>query len=236
MTWSTEITQTKRRVPATKPTWRGWQFAVKYSVDRGVALVALVVLLPLMIVIALAVRLSSPGPVLFRQRRVGRDGRSFELFKFRSMRDEPTDRSFRPADGDAPGGVEGVDRRTRVGRLLRASSLDELPQLLNVLRGEMSLIGPRPERPEFAERFAEEIPDYAERHRVKAGITGWAQANGLRGQTPIAERVKYDNYYIDHWSIQLEFMTILLTVVEVLRFREARRARPRPAQLPAPSG
>jgi lipopolysaccharide/colanic/teichoic acid biosynthesis glycosyltransferase len=233
MSSSTDITRTSRPVPATKPTWQGWQFALKYSVDRAVALVALLVLLPLMIVIALAVGLSSRGPVLFRQRRVGRDGHAFDLYKFRSMRDEPADGSFELPEGAAPGGVEGTDRRTRVGRVLRVSSLDELPQLLNVLRGEMSLIGPRPERPEFDARFSEEIPGYVARHRVKSGITGWAQANGLRGQTPIAERVKYDNYYIDHWSIQLEFMTILLTVVEVLRFREARATRPRPAQLPA---
>jgi lipopolysaccharide/colanic/teichoic acid biosynthesis glycosyltransferase len=235
MSYSTEITRTNRRLPATKPVGRGWQFGVKHGVDRGVALIALLVLAPLLLVIALAVRLSSRGPVLFRQRRVGRDCRTFDLYKFRSMRDEPTGNAFELAHGVAPGGVEGVDRRTRVGRWLRASSLDELPQLLNVLRGEMSLIGPRPERPEFAERFAEEIPGYADRHRVKAGITGWAQANGLRGQTPIAERVKYDNYYIDHWSIQLEFMTIVLTVVEVLRFREARGPRPKPARLPATS-
>jgi lipopolysaccharide/colanic/teichoic acid biosynthesis glycosyltransferase len=233
MSTSTEITPTSHRLPATKPVWQGWQFAVKHSMDRGVALVALLVLVPLLLVIALAVRLSSPGRILFRQRRVGRDGQTFELLKFRSMREDRGPTEFELAEGVAPGGVEGIDRRTRVGRWLRASSLDELPQLLNVLRGDMSLIGPRPERPEFAERFATEIPGYADRHRVKSGITGWAQANGLRGQTPISDRVKYDNYYIDHWSIQLEFMTIVLTAVEVLRFREARTSRPRPAQLPA---
>jgi lipopolysaccharide/colanic/teichoic acid biosynthesis glycosyltransferase len=233
MTWSTAITRKTGQAPATTEPWRGPRFAVKHTIDKTVALVALLVLAPLMLAIALAVRLSSSGPVLFRQRRVGRDGRTFDLFKFRSMTQARSDRPFELADGVAPGGVEGTDRRTRVGRWLRASSLDELPQLLNVLRGEMSLIGPRPERPEFSDRFVEEIPGYADRLRVKAGITGWAQANGLRGQTSIAERVEYDNYYIDHWSIMLEVRTLALTVVEVLRFREARRGRKprRPARL-----
>src|SRR5205823_4592683 len=154
------------QTPATAPAWQGWRFALKHSIDKTVALVALLVLAPLMLAIALAVRLSSHGPVLFRQRRVGRNGRTFDLYKFRSMMQAPSDRPFDLADGVAPGGVEGTDRRTRIGRLLRASSLDELPQLLNVLRGEMSLIGPRPERPEFSAHFAEEISGYADRLRV----------------------------------------------------------------------
>jgi lipopolysaccharide/colanic/teichoic acid biosynthesis glycosyltransferase len=104
--------------------------------------------------------------------------------------------------------------------VLRASSLDELPQLFNVLRGDMSLVGPRPERPEFVQRFVAEVPGYADRHRVKCGITGWAQANGLRGQTSIAERATFDNYYIDNWSLGLELRTLALTVLEVLRFRD----------------
>lgn len=198
------------------------QFAIKHGIDRAVAVLALLVFAPLLLVIALAVRLSSPGPVLFRQRRIGRHGEIFELYKFRTMVGAPPRRHLPLTAGVAPGGVEGADRRTGVGRWLRASSLDELPQLLNVLRGEMSLIGPRPERPEFAARFAAEIPSYADRHRVRCGITGWAQANGLRGQTSIADRVAYDNYYIDNWSLGLELRTLVLTMVEVLRFREAR--------------
>jgi lipopolysaccharide/colanic/teichoic acid biosynthesis glycosyltransferase len=236
MSWSTIPTRAIRPAAAATPAWQGWRFAVKHTFDRVVAVLALLVLAPLLLVIALAVRLSSPGTVLFRQRRVGRGGEVFDVYKFRSMRDRPSESSFEPVDGIAPGGVEGTDRRTRVGRWLRASSLDELPQLLNVLRGEMSLVGPRPERPEFAARFASDIPGYANRHRVRCGITGWAQANGLRGQTPISERAAHDNYYIDHWSVRLELLTIVLTVVEVLRFREARGAAKRPAEVPACAG
>jgi exopolysaccharide biosynthesis polyprenyl glycosylphosphotransferase len=200
---------------------RGWQFAVKHTIDRTVALVALVLLAPLVAVIALGIRVSSPGPVLFRQRRVGRDGRVFDVLKFRTMYERPagTEATFELAPGCAPGGVEGDDRRTAFGRLLRDSSLDELPQLINVLRGEMSLIGPRPERPEYVKRFADEITRYADRHRVKSGITGWAQVNGLRGQTSIADRAEWDNFYIRNWSLSLDARIFALTLAEVLRFR-----------------
>jgi lipopolysaccharide/colanic/teichoic acid biosynthesis glycosyltransferase len=185
------------------------------------ALAAILVLAPLLAMIALAVRLSSPGPVLFRQRRVGLGGEVFSVYKFRTMRDEPAAQNrFKLGAGSAPGGVEGIDRRTRIGRWLRASSLDELAQLFNVIRGHMSLIGPRPERPEFVRQFSAEIPGYADRHRVKGGITGWAQANGLRGQTSIVRRAELDNYYIDNWSLGLELKTLALTGVEVLRFRD----------------
>ena len=202
---------------------RGWQFTVKHTIDRAIALLVLIVLSPVLLALALAVRLSSPGPVVFRQRRVGRDGRVFELLKFRTMRAGHGGRlTLRP--DFAPGGIEGPDRRTRVGRWLRSSSLDELPQLLNVLRGEMSLIGPRPERPEFAEQFAREIDGYDDRHRVRSGITGWAQANGLRGQTSIADRVEFDNHYIRNWSPGLELRTVALTLAEVVRFHEDRPA------------
>ena len=202
---------------------RGRQFTAKHAIDRVVALLALILLSPVLLALALAVRVTSPGPVIFRQRRVGRDGGVFELLKFRSML---TDRSvgFTPRAGVAPGGIEGMDRRTRVGRWMRASSLDELPQLVNVLKGEMSLIGPRPERPEFAEQFAREIQGYDDRHRVRSGITGWAQANGLRGQTSIADRVELDNHYINNWSPGLELRTLALTFAEVVQLREARPA------------
>jgi exopolysaccharide biosynthesis polyprenyl glycosylphosphotransferase len=209
---------------------RGAQFAVKHALDRVFALGLLIVLSPVILGSALAVRLSSPGPVLFRQRRVGRDGKAFDLYKFRSMRMEPGQTD--PSDEDpgplefllggdtAPGGVEGADRRTAVGRLLRRCSLDELPQLLNVLRGEMSLIGPRPERPEFVELFKQDIVRYGDRHRVKSGITGWAQVHGLRGQTSLAERVEWDNYYIAHWSLGLDLKILALTVAAVFRNAE----------------
>lgn len=196
----------------------GWQFAIKHAFDRAFAVMALVALAPLMLVIALAVRLSSPGPILFRQRRVGRDGREFELLKFRTMRVAESSTDFTPKEGYAPGGVEGEDRRTRVGTILRDLSLDEMPQFINVLRGEMSIVGPRPERPEFVERFTLEVQRYDDRHRVKSGITGWAQVHGLRGPTSIADRVEWDNYYIRNWSLRLDLQIIARTIGEMMGF------------------
>jgi exopolysaccharide biosynthesis polyprenyl glycosylphosphotransferase len=198
---------------------RGWQFALKHAFDRTFALLVLVALAPLMLVLAVGVRVSSPGPAFFRQRRVGRDGRIFDVLKFRTMRAPRGTHEFELRDGCAPGGVEGEDRRTRFGQWLRGTSLDELPQFINVLRGEMSVIGPRPERPEFVARFNLEVDRYKDRHRVKSGITGWAQVNGLRGQTSIADRVEWDNYYIRNWSLGLDLRIIALTIAEVLRFR-----------------
>jgi exopolysaccharide biosynthesis polyprenyl glycosylphosphotransferase len=208
---------------------RGLQFAVKHAFDRIFSFLLLVLLAPVLLGSALAVRLSSGGKVLFRQRRIGRDGKEFDLYKFRSMRmappaSQPESQEAGPVKfllgGDtAPGGVEGEDRRTAVGRFLRRTSLDELPQLLNVLRGEMSLIGPRPERPEFVDVFMDDIVRYGDRHRVKSGITGWAQVHGLRGQTSLAERVEWDNYYIANWSLGLDVKILALTFVA--RFRNA---------------
>ena len=209
---------------------RGWQFAAKHAFDRAFALTALVLLSPLVFAIAIAVRVTSPGPVLFRQRRVGRDGRTFELLKFRTMVDVVNPHAFTPPDGCAPGGIEGEDRRTSIGPWLRGTSLDELPQLINVLRGEMSLVGPRPERPEFVERFDLEVDHYRDRHRVKSGITGWAQVNGLRGQTSIADRVEWDNYYIENWSLRLDLRILLLTVAEILQLRDSNPAYRQPPQ------
>jgi exopolysaccharide biosynthesis polyprenyl glycosylphosphotransferase len=208
---------------------RGFQFALKHAFDRVFALFLLVLLSPLMIGVALAVRLTSSGPVMFRQRRVGRDGKPFDLYKFRSMRMSSSAQEQDGIDsgiehllgGDtAPGGVEGEDRRTPIGRFLRRFSLDELPQLLNVLRGEMSIIGPRPERPEFVELFTDDITRYGDRHRVRAGITGWAQVHGLRGQTSLAERVEWDNYYIAHWSLGLDLKILALTFTALLQKAE----------------
>ncbi|MGI8557170.1 MAG: sugar transferase, partial [Solirubrobacteraceae bacterium] len=199
---------------------RGWQFAVKHAVDRTFAGLALLISAPLLLFVAIAVRFSSPGPILFRQRRVGRDGREFDVLKFRTMSVAlPAAGGFEPPEGCAPGGIEGNDRTTRIGRVLRDLSLDELPQLFNVLRGNMSLIGPRPERPEFVERFTRDVARYEDRHRVKSGITGWAQVHGLRGQTSIADRVEWDNYYIRNWSLRLDLRIAALTVAEILRRR-----------------
>jgi lipopolysaccharide/colanic/teichoic acid biosynthesis glycosyltransferase len=137
------------------------------------------------------------------------------------MRVTPRDADeFRPDAGSAPGGVEGDDRRTLIGRLLRRSSLDELPQLFNVLRGDMSLVGPRPERPEFVELFESDIRRYGDRHRVKSGVTGWAQVHGLRGQTSLEDRVEWDNYYIEHWTLGLDLRILALTVQAMFRSAE----------------
>jgi exopolysaccharide biosynthesis polyprenyl glycosylphosphotransferase len=194
-----------------------WRFGLKHAFDRVSALVLLAVLSPLIACIAVAVRLSSPGPILFHQLRAGRDGRIFSLLKFRTMLVGETDVEYHCDPGLAPGGVEGVDRRTTVGRFLRRTSLDELPQLINVMRGEMSIVGPRPERPEFAELFQREVDRYQDRHRVRSGITGWAQVNGLRGQTPLADRVELDNFYIEHWSLGLDIKILLLTIPSLLK-------------------
>ena len=197
---------------------KGWQFAVKHAFDRTAALLGLLFISPLLIVLALAVRLSSPGPIFYSQDRIGRDGKIFGCLKFRSMRTDASKTSkFQPQEGAAPGGVEGEDRRTWIGKIMRKTSLDELPQLINVLRGQMSLVGPRPERPEFVELFEMHVRRYGQRHRVKAGMTGWAQVHGLRGQTSIADRAEWDNYYIDNWSLMLDFRILVLTVLAVLR-------------------
>lgn len=204
----------------------GLQFAIKHAFDRVLALVLLIALSPVILVTAIAVRLSSPGPAFFSQRRVGRDGRVFDFYKFRSMRAAPEGAEpasaldFLLAGDVAPGGVEGADRRTAVGRFLRSTSLDEIPQLFNVLRGDMSLVGPRPERPEFVELFRQDIIRYSDRHRVKSGITGWAQVHGLRGQTSLAERVEWDNYYIAHWSLALDLKILAMTALALFRNAE----------------
>ncbi|MBJ7331343.1 MAG: exopolysaccharide biosynthesis polyprenyl glycosylphosphotransferase [Solirubrobacteraceae bacterium] len=200
----------------------GWQFAAKHLSDRAIAFGLVVILSPMLAALAIGVRSSSPGPVLFRQRRIGRDGAEFDILKFRSMRVAPkdADRVFRAKvarAGTAPGGVEGFDRRTRFGAFIRRTSLDELPQLLNVLMGHMSLVGPRPERPEFVEMFGEALNRYDDRHLVKSGITGWAQVHGLRGQTSLAERVEWDNWYIQNWSLWLDVKILFLTPLAVLR-------------------
>jgi exopolysaccharide biosynthesis polyprenyl glycosylphosphotransferase len=199
---------------------RGRRFAVKHAVDRVAAALGLLLALPVMATAAAATWISLGRPLLFRQVRVGRDGRPFDVLKFRSMRQlEPEDGPVGlglPPD-TAPGGVEGADRRSRVGAFLRRTSIDELPQLFNVLKGEMSFVGPRPERPEFVGLFEESVHRYTDRHRVKAGITGWAQVNGLRGRTSLADRVEWDNHYIENWSPWLDLKIALMTPLAVLR-------------------
>ena len=200
---------------------KGWQFAIKHVLGRVVAIAILAVISPVFAFLTAAVKLSSPGPVFFRQARVGRDGVVFDCLKFRSMRPpRASDAQFVLHQGSAPGGVEGVDRRTWIGKIMRSSSLDELPQLINVIRGDMSLVGPRPERPEFVDVFNAQIRRYGERHRVKAGMTGWAQVHGLRGQTSIDDRAEWDNFYIENWSLWLDVQILMMTVVAVLRRAE----------------
>ena len=200
---------------AAEPT--GWQFRVKYAFDRVLSALAILLLSPILIAAALAVLVSMGRPVFFRQLRIGRDGRPFEMLKFRSMAgvQETVPRDARRRPG--PGGVEGADRRTRVGAFLRTTSIDELPQLFNVLRGDMSIIGPRPERPEFVEDFEQRIHRYRERHRVKSGITGWAQVHGLRGRTSLADRAEWDNFYIENFSLWLDLKIALMTVRTMFR-------------------
>ena len=200
---------------------KGIQFGIKYAADRVIAAVLLLLTIPLTLPAAVAVLLAGGRPLFFRQVRVGRDGRTFEMLKFRTMRPhagvELEAAALALPPDTAPGGVEGDDRRTRVGALLRRTSIDELPQLLNVLKGDMSLVGPRPERPEFVGLFEQSVYRYTDRHRVKSGITGWAQVNGLRGKTSLSDRVEWDNYYIENWSLWLDFKVALLTFLAVLR-------------------
>jgi exopolysaccharide biosynthesis polyprenyl glycosylphosphotransferase len=192
----------------------GWRLTVKRAIDIVGSAVGLVFLSPLLVLIALLVKLDSRGPVFYAQERMGLDAKPFWCLKFRSMRSD--------AERDGPGWTTKDDpRRTRVGELLRRWSLDEFPQLINVLMGEMSLVGPRPERPVYVEQFRRSIPRYMDRHREKAGLTGWAQVNGLRGDTSIIERTKYDVWYIENWSLRLDFKIIIRTLLGVFRDRNA---------------
>ena len=186
---------------------QGLNGAVKRAIDIAVSLAALMILAVPFAIIALAIRLNSPGPVFYRQERMGLDRRPFIVLKFRSMYDD--------AEQDTGPVWTSADdpRRTPVGAFLRRFSLDELPQLWNVLCGEMSLVGPRPERPFFVEQFKEKVPQYMLRHKVKSGMTGWAQVNGWRGNTSIEKRIEYDLYYIENWSVRLDVKILWLTIV-----------------------
>ncbi|MCZ3388523.1 MAG: sugar transferase [Actinomycetia bacterium] len=193
-----------RRSPYRSLSWR-----LKRVMDIIVSGTALVLLSPVMALCAIAVRIEGGPRVLFRQERVGLDGRTFEMLKFRSMC--PTTES----ESQTNWTIKDDERVGRVGRLLRTTSLDEMPQLWNVLTGDMSLVGPRPERPHFVSHFSAEVPRYTSRHRVPAGITGWAQINRLRGDTSIAERALYDNYYIENWSLWWDIKILLRTAAAV---------------------
>lgn len=193
---------------------RGWRLTLKRAVDLVGSAVGLVILSPLLMLVAVAIRLDSRGSAFYAQERMGLDARPFWCLKFRSMRMD--------AEQQGPGWtIEGDARVTRLGRFLRRFSIDELPQLINVFLGEMSLVGPRPERPVYVEQFRRSIPRYMDRHREKAGMTGWAQVNGLRGDTSIAERTKYDLWYIENWSLWLDFKIILRTFLSVFSDRHA---------------
>ena len=179
---------------------------LKRAVDILGASLGLVLLSPLFLVIALLVACSSPGPILYWQERVSLDGRRFWIAKFRTMRVDAE------ASGQPGWTRPGDPRRTKIGAFLRRTNLDELPQLWNVLKGEMSLVGPRPERPYFVEQFSQEIPKYPDRHLVKSGLTGWAQIHGLRGDTSIARRTQYDLYYVQNWSLWLDLRILAITL------------------------
>jgi len=190
---------------------QGWNAVIKRAFDLVFAALGLVLLSPFLLAIAIWVRLDSRGPVVYAQERVGVNGRRFRMYKFRTMRTDAEPEG-------APGWTTADDpRRTRGGATLRKLSLDELPQLWNVLLGHMSLVGPRPERPVYVDRFRASIPRYMLRHHVKAGMTGWAQVNGLRGDTPLERRIEFDLYYIEHWSLAFDLRIIALTFVRVFR-------------------
>lgn len=195
---------------------RGWNLFVKRSIDIAVSSLLLVLLAPFLAFTALMIKLTSwRGPVFFIQERVGMDGRPFPLVKFRSMKVDAED------DSGPVWAVPEDERTTWFGRWMRRLSIDELPQFVNVLLGDMSLVGPRPERPYFVEQFSRLIPRYVERHQEKAGVTGWAQVNGLRGQTPINERTRYDLFYVEHWSPAFDLKILLKTLPAIIRGRNA---------------
>jgi len=186
---------------------RGWKLSLKRAMDVVGAFAGLVALSPFMTLTALLIKLESPGPVFFCQERMGLDGHPFPMIKFRSMRAD--------AEKHGPGWTTENDPRvTRMGRFMRRTNWDEIPQLINVFWGHMSLVGPRPEQPYYVQKFREFIPRYMERHREKAGMTGWAQVNGLRGDTSILERTKYDLWYVENWSLWLDVKIVLRTMIQ----------------------
>jgi Undecaprenyl-phosphate glucose phosphotransferase len=193
-----------------------WQYAyLKRAFDIVFTLLLLLLISPLIAAIVLLVKLTSRGPILFVQKRLGTQGRLFKFYKFRTMTSRPTQES------DTRWTQPNDERVTIIGRFLRGTSLDELPQFWNVLKGDMSVVGPRPERPYFARKFREDIPEYMIRHQVKTGLTGWAQVNGLRGDTSIEKRIEFDLYYIENWSFSFDLRIILLTLTNGLLNKNA---------------
>ncbi|MCM1090795.1 MAG: undecaprenyl-phosphate glucose phosphotransferase [Butyrivibrio sp.] len=178
---------------------------VKRAIDIVGSLCGIIITSPIMLICAVAVKMSSPGPVIFKQERVGLHNKPFYMYKFRSMEQQSSNKEKKAWT------VKDDPRVTRTGKVLRRTSLDELPQLFNILRGDMSLVGPRPERPLFVEKFREEIPRYMVKHQVRPGLTGWAQVNGLRGDTSIRKRIEYDIYYIENWTLGFDIKIIFLT-------------------------
>ncbi len=192
-----------------------WGRIAKRTFDILVSSSLIALLSPLWLFIMVLIKLDSKGPVFFKQHRVGLDGREFKMYKFRSMKVGSDE-----FDQHAGLGIKGDPRRTRLGVVLRKLSLDELPQLWNVWKGHMSLVGPRPERGRYVQEFQRSVPKYMDRHRVKAGVTGWAQVNGLRGDTSIEERIKYDLYYIENWSLAFDIKILLRTIRAALSMKE----------------
>ncbi|HEX3107661.1 MAG TPA: undecaprenyl-phosphate glucose phosphotransferase [Thermoanaerobaculia bacterium] len=193
----------------------GWSRFLKRAFDLVVAMAALIVLSPLMLAVAIAIWVEDRGPIFYRQVRMGLDGKPFEIVKFRSMRvGAETQSGAVWAEKDDP-------RRTKIGRVIRAWSLDELPQLWNVLVGDMSVVGPRPERPQFVEQFRAEFPHYMLRHKVRAGMTGWAQVHGWRGNTSVRMRIEHDLYYIENWSLGLDVKILFMTLLHGLKHENA---------------
>ncbi len=183
---------------------------VKRLVDIACSLLGIIALSPVLIIISILVKITSKGPVFYLQKRVGEDKRRFPIIKFRTMVDKAEKST------GAVWAKKNDPRRTKLGAFLRRNNLDELPQLINVLRGDMSLVGPRPERPKFVGKFKEDIPRYMARHKIRSGITGWAQVNGLRGDTSIEERTKYDLYYIENWSLMLDIKILIISVFQTI--------------------
>ena len=191
-----------RHVPLTSP----FNAVVKRMIDLLGALTALIIFSPAMLITILLIRLTSPGPIIYSQERVGLHNKPFKMYKFRSMYVQ------RPEEELSRWTTKGDPRVTPVGRVIRRLNIDEMPQFINVLKGDMSLIGPRPERPQFVEKFKEEIPRYMIKHQVRPGLTGWAQVNGYRGDTSIQKRIEYDLYYIENWTLGLDVKILFMTV------------------------
>ncbi len=192
---------------------RGWKLSLKRGLDVAGSLFGLVALSPFMLLTGILIRLESPGPVFYTQERMGLDGRPFHMIKFRSMRSDAEQKGVGWT-------TRNDDRVTRLGPIMRKTSWDEIPQLINVFLGEMSLVGPRPERPYWVQQFRDKVPRYMERHREKAGMTGWAQVNGMRGDTSIEDRTAFDLWYVENWSLWLDIKIIIRTVLNIVLNRD----------------